>query len=74
MQVPPTLAMKPLESALREGGNKDITVCVLPEANHLFQTAVTGLPPEYGTLKKEFAPGFLETITTWVCNHVSTHQ
>jgi pimeloyl-ACP methyl ester carboxylesterase len=74
MQVPPTLAMKPLESALREGGNKDITVCVLPEANHLFQTAVTGLPPEYGTLKKEFAPGFLETITTWVGNHVSTHQ
>ncbi len=66
MQVPPSVTMTPLESALREGRNKDFTVRVLPGTNHLFQAAVTGYPSEYGTLKKEFAPGFLDTVTAWV--------
>jgi hypothetical protein len=71
MQVPPSLAMKPLESALREGGNKDVTVRVMPGANHLFQAATTGYPSEYGTLKKAFVPGFLDTLTAWVTGHVT---
>ena len=70
MQVPPAVAMKPLEAALNEGGNTDVTVRVLPKANHLFQAAVTGLPSEYGSLKKEFVPGFLDTLSTWVTKRV----
>ncbi len=70
MQVPPGIAMPPLENALREGGNHDVTVRVLPKANHLFQEAKTGLPSEYGLLKKEFVPGFLDTVTAWVDAHV----
>jgi uncharacterized protein len=71
-QVPPGLCMKPLESALRKGGNKDVTIRLLPGANHLFQAAVTGYPSEYATLKGEFVPGFLDTLTVWVGKHVST--
>ena len=71
MQVPPAVAMKPLESALRAGENNDVTVRMLPGTNHLFQAAVTGYPSEYSTLKKEFAPGFLDTLTTWVTGHVT---
>ncbi|RPH35701.1 alpha/beta fold hydrolase, partial [bacterium] len=74
MQAPPRLVMQPLETALRGGGNKDVTVQVLPGANHLFQAAATGYPSEYSTLKKEFVPGFLDTVTAWVAGHVSTRR
>jgi uncharacterized protein len=69
MQVPPGVCKEPLESALRKGNNKDITVHVIPGANHLFQAATTGNPSEYGSLKKEFVPGFLDTLTAWVVKH-----
>jgi uncharacterized protein len=72
MQVPPSLNKGPVESALRKGGNKDVTVRVLPGANHLFQAADTGYPSEYGTLKKEFLPGFLDTVTAWVAKRVGS--
>ena len=72
LQVPPGVNLKPLESALREGGNNDVTVRILPGANHLFQAATTGHPSEYAQLKKEFVPGFLDTLTAWVTRHVTT--
>lgn len=37
-----------------------------PEANHLFQKAVTGEPDEYGKLPPEFIPDFLPTISRWI--------
>jgi len=70
MQVPPQFTMPPLKAALEKGGNKDITVRVIPGANHLFQQATTGHPSEYGALKKEFVPGFLDTLSTWVVERV----
>lgn len=45
-----------LETALKKGGNKNYTVKAMPGLNHLFQTAKTGLPSEYGTIEKTFAP------------------
>jgi len=54
----------PMEEALR--GNKDGTVRVVPKANHLFQLAGTGLPSEYASLPKSFAPGFTDTLTAWL--------
>jgi uncharacterized protein len=53
-------------AALEKGGNTDVTTEVFPDANHLFQSAQTGGSQEYGTLKPEFVPGFLETITSWI--------
>lgn len=39
---------------------------VIPEANHLFQKADSGLPSEYGMLERSFAEGFISTITEWL--------
>ncbi len=39
---------------------------VIPESNHLFQTAKSGLPSEYGTLEREFADGLMDAILEWL--------
>lgn len=39
---------------------------VIPEANHLFQKANSGLPSEYGILERSFADGFIDTIVEWL--------
>lgn len=70
MQVPPDLNEEPMEKALKESGNKDYTIHIVPKANHLFQEAITGNPSEYSTLKKEFVPGFLEMMTEWMLKRV----
>jgi uncharacterized protein len=70
-QVPPQLTMPPLKEALQRGGNMDATVSVIPGANHLFQAATTGHPSEYGSLKKEFVPGFLDTMADWIAKRVT---
>lgn len=56
----------PFEAALAEAGNDDVTVVVVPQANHLFQQAVTGNVDEYLMLENAFIPGFLDTISEWV--------
>jgi fermentation-respiration switch protein FrsA (DUF1100 family) len=55
-----------IEAALREGGNRDFTVQVLPGLNHLFQTAPTGAVTEYGALEETFAPAALVRISSWI--------
>jgi hypothetical protein len=47
-------------------GHKDHRIVVMPGANHLYQQASTGSVSEYATLKKEFVPGFLDLLTTWI--------
>lgn len=64
----------PLEAALAEAGNPDLTVVVFPTANHLFQEAVTGGPDEYAQLPSEFAPGVLDTMTDWLLQRVSVRE
>lgn len=64
MQVPVTLNRSPLEQALAK--NQRVTIKVYPDANHLFQTAKTGLPAEYAVLEKQFVGGLLDDIRTWI--------
>lgn len=66
LQVPPKQNEKPMVDALTKGGNQLFKVEIFPDANHLFQQAVTGSPSEYAALKKEFVPGFLEKISGWI--------
>ncbi|MGB5672941.1 MAG: alpha/beta fold hydrolase [Gemmatimonadota bacterium] len=65
-QVPPIENLVPVEEALREGGNPDVTAEVLPGLNHLFQTAETGLPAEYTGIEETFSPAALEMIAAWI--------
>jgi hypothetical protein len=71
MQVLADLNKKSMESALKKGKNKDYSIKVFPIANHLFLTSVTGSPSEYSKLKKEFVPGFLNTMSDWILKHVT---
>jgi len=56
---------------LREdlAGNPDATVRELPGLNHLFQTAQTGSPAEYGRITETFAPEALALISGWIRAH-----
>ena len=65
-QVPAETNAATMVAALSAVDNPDFTLFVLPGANHLFQTAVTGGVGEYSELKAEFVPGFLEHIEEWV--------
>jgi len=65
-QVPPAENLGPVETALREGGNPDVTVGVLPGLNHLFQTAETGSPTEYAGIEETMSPVALERIAAWI--------
>lgn len=38
----------------------------ISKANHLFQESVTGMPQEYATLDKVFAPGFIRNVKNWL--------
>jgi pimeloyl-ACP methyl ester carboxylesterase len=70
LQVPPHQNRQPMEDALIRGGNKDYRVVVIPKANHLFQSAVTGGFSEYSTLPKQFAEGFLDEIQAFILERV----
>jgi len=65
-QVPPTENLLPVEEALREGGNLDVTAEILPGLNHLFQTAETGSPTEYAGIEETFSPAALQKIAEWI--------
>lgn len=53
-----------LRAALR--GNRHATVEVLPGLNHLFQTAETGAPSEYGEINETISPAALARMTDWI--------
>jgi hypothetical protein len=38
----------------------------MPGLNHLFQTAKTGAPSEYGEIEETMAPGVLAVIGDWI--------
>lgn len=52
--------------------NHDVEVAELPGLNHLFQTARTGLPTEYGSIEETIAPAVLEKIAGWIQAHVAS--
>jgi pimeloyl-ACP methyl ester carboxylesterase len=68
LQVPAKQNAGPMENALKKAGNKDYTIKIFPNANHLFQEAKTGSPNEYAGLKKQFVPEMLDTISVWILN------
>jgi pimeloyl-ACP methyl ester carboxylesterase len=67
-QVTEEMNRAPIEKALKTAGIS-YEVKVMPEANHLFQKANTGMASEYAMLDKEFVDGFLEVISEWVAGN-----
>jgi len=57
------------ESALRDAGNPDFAVSILPKANHLQLEASVGINVEIPTLRR-FVPAYSATLTEWLAKHV----
>ncbi len=66
LQVPPSQNLPAIRRALEAGGNQDVTTTELPKLNHLFQTATTGAPSEYGTIEETMSPVALKTVSDWI--------
>lgn len=70
VQVPPLQNVPALRKALKDGGNRDFEVDELSGLNHLFQTATTGAPSEYGRIEETISPVALDKISSWILRHV----
>ncbi len=66
VQVEAAQNIPALEQALSRAKNTNLTTTIIPGANHLFLKANTGSMAEYATLPREFAPGFLDAILSWL--------
>jgi pimeloyl-ACP methyl ester carboxylesterase len=66
VQVDAAINLKSIEAALKEGGNKDVTVREFANLNHLFQTCKTGAVSEYGSIEETLAPVVLEAVARWI--------
>jgi uncharacterized protein len=71
LQVPVEANRAAVEDIAKKAAAKQFSIKVIPGANHLYQAATTGAISEYGRLKKEFAPGFLDTLLTWLAPQLS---
>jgi dienelactone hydrolase len=69
-QVPMEVNGMAILDVLKQSGNNDYTLKMIPKANHLFQSANTGGPSEYMSLEKKFVPGFLQFVSDWVLKRV----
>ncbi|MEM9408590.1 MAG: alpha/beta fold hydrolase [Acidobacteriota bacterium] len=66
LQVDAEQNLPAIEKALQEAGNEDVTVETFESLNHLFQTARTGSPVEYGQIEETFAPVALQRVSSWI--------
>ena len=66
LQVPAEENLSLIKAALKKGGNKNFEIKELPGLNHLFQTAATGSPIEYGKIEETISPIALQTIGDWI--------
>ena len=66
MQVLHDQNVPEVEKALREGGNRDVTVQVLKGLNHMFQPATTGSMVEYQQIETTFDEGAMEVVSGWI--------
>jgi hypothetical protein len=65
-QVAPDTNQTAIAEALDADQNPAVTVRTLDGLNHLFQTAETGAPSEYGRIEETFDPMALDLIADWL--------
>jgi fermentation-respiration switch protein FrsA (DUF1100 family) len=69
-QVPADINLAGIEQALKQAGNGNCEFRKLPGLNHLFQTAQTGHPREYGKIEETFSPAALKLLADWIIKTV----
>lgn len=65
-QVSAKVNLPAIRTALLAGGNTHVETVDFPGLNHLFQSARSGAPSEYGTIEETFSPVALEKISEWI--------
>jgi uncharacterized protein len=55
-----------ISNALKQGGNRNVTIRELPDLNHLFQECKTGHPNEYAGIEETFSPAALAVMSDWL--------
>jgi fermentation-respiration switch protein FrsA (DUF1100 family) len=65
-QVIPSQNLPAIRKSLEAAGNTHFEVVELPGLNHLFQTANTGSPTEYGQIEETISPIALNKISSWI--------
>ena len=66
IQVTAKLNTEAIAASLKEGGNKNVNVQIIPNLNHLFQHCTTCDVPEYGQLEETFSPEVLKIVADWI--------
>ncbi len=70
LQVSAKLNLPAIAAALAESPSASWATVLLPDLNHLFQTARTGAVSEYSVIQETIAPLALRTITEWLARNV----
>jgi hypothetical protein len=65
-QVPADANLPAIEQALKLAGNTNVQIKRMPGLNHLFQTAQTGHPREYGKIEETISPAVLQLVGDWI--------
>ncbi len=73
VQVSPKHNRKPFEDGARVSPMKP-EIVVIAQANHLFQTAQTGMPDEYASIKETMNPAVPTLIADWIVRTLSVPQ
>jgi uncharacterized protein len=68
IQVSPDENLNAILDVMEKTGNRFYQIKKLPELNHLFQHAKTGLPSEYNHIEETFAPEALQIMLEWIKN------
>ncbi len=71
LQVAPVENLFAIKGALDAGGNKASSIKMLPGLNHLFQTAKTGSPAEYGQIEETLSAAALKAVGDWIAGQAS---
>jgi pimeloyl-ACP methyl ester carboxylesterase len=70
IHVLPDENMIALNNSLIEAGNKNFKLIKFKNLNHLFQTAKTGSPLEFGLIRETISPKVLKEISRWINSHL----
>lgn len=66
VQITPDLNLSAMEKIFESTDHPDYTTKLYPELNHLFQTANTGMPGEYGSIEETISPEVLNDMLDWI--------
>ncbi len=66
VQVTAKENLEGIKKSLMKSGKADFEIREMDSLNHLFQTAKTGAPSEYGEIEETIAPKALEIIKDWI--------